>query len=118
LITLDKNEDNLDKIVGCLEELKRNVQIIDIYHLQRLIKSALKTKSLIKGKDIIVMLGNTGCGKSTIILKFLGNNFKAIEDYGSTVYVPEDLKEEHKSFHTSFSIVSCTSHINAAPIPK
>jgi ABC-type glutathione transport system ATPase component len=63
------------------------------------------------------MIGNTGAGKSTTILKFFGTDFKAVEESGSTVYVPEDIKDEYQSFHTSFHCVSCTSHINAAPIP-
>jgi polynucleotide 5'-kinase involved in rRNA processing len=52
------------------------VLIIDLFYLQRLIKKAKETKQIIQGKDIILMIGNTGSGKSTNILKFLGNNFK------------------------------------------
>lgn len=64
------------------------------------------------------MIGNTGSGKSTNILKFLGNNFKPVNVSGSTIYVPDDnLNPEHKSFHTSASCVSCTSHINSIEIP-
>ena len=66
-----------------------------------------------------MILGNTGSGKSTNILKMLGNNFKKIDVEGATFYVPDDkLKPEHRSFHTSFYGVSCTSFINAARIPE
>jgi GTPase SAR1 family protein len=74
---------------------------------------------LIKGKDVLLMIGNTGSGKSTIILKFLGNNFKKILIGNAVYYVPDDnLNPLHKSFHTSPECVSCTSFINAAPIPE
>jgi ABC-type phosphate transport system ATPase subunit len=79
--------------VGILEELKRCVQIIDIFYLERLLLGSFKTRDLIRGKDIILIVGNTGCGKSATILKFLGNQFKAIEESGSIVFVPEDLKD-------------------------
>ena len=57
-------------------------------------------------------MGKTGNGKTTTILKFLGNNFKRIS-YNQ--YVPaSSLSEKHQSFFTSAEATSCTRYINAA----
>jgi hypothetical protein len=65
------------------------------------------------------MLGGTGSGKSTNILKFLGYNLKE-EYYNSlSTLIPEgELSKEHQTFYTSPEAKSCTRYINATPIPK
>lgn len=65
-----------------------------------------------------MVLGNTGSGKTTTVLKLLGNDFEAAEERGDTIYVPKVLNPEHASFCTSSEAKSCTRHINAALIPK
>jgi predicted GTPase len=76
------------------------------------------SKAKIQDKDIILVMGKTGSGKSTTILRFFGQNFKRVMVKGQTVYVPDDdIEEKYASFHTSFEAISCTSFINAEEIP-
>jgi predicted GTPase len=83
-----------------------------------LIKKSNESKNKIEDKDIILVMGKTGSGKSTTILRFFGQNFKRMMIKGQTVYVPDDnLEDKYASFHTSFEAVSCTSFINAEEIP-
>jgi ABC-type lipoprotein export system ATPase subunit len=44
--------------------------------LERLIKKTNAAKDMIKNKDVLFIIGNTGCGKSTTILRFLGYSLK------------------------------------------
>lgn len=52
--------------------LKTKVFPINVLELQRLISKTNDARKLIKDKDVIFVIGNTGSGKSTNILKFLG----------------------------------------------
>ena len=64
------------------------------------------------------MIGNTGSGKSTTILKFLGYTLEIDKRDGLESLVPaEPLEESHKTFRTSPLPVSCTKYINAAAVP-
>lgn len=61
-----------------ISQLRKKVLIVDTFRLERLLEKSKNSGKLIKGKDIILVMGDTGGGKSTTILKFLGNNFKKI----------------------------------------
>jgi ABC-type dipeptide/oligopeptide/nickel transport system ATPase component len=64
------------------------------------------------------MVGNTGSGKSTTILKLLGYQLKQ-EQYKSlpTLVPTQELANAHQTFYTSPEAKSCTRFINAVPIP-
>ena len=53
----------------------RLVLILDIKYLEELMLKAKAAKSKIAEKNVIVVIGKTGSGKSTLILKLLGNDF-------------------------------------------
>lgn len=74
-----------------MKYLKRLVLILDIFELKRLVEKGNDSKEKIKGQDIILVMGMTGAGKTTNILKFLGYNFKSGGMLkGQKIYVPED----------------------------
>ena len=56
----------------------RLVLILDIKYLEELMLKAKAAKSKIAEKNVIVVIGKTGSGKSTLILKLLGNSFKQV----------------------------------------
>jgi hypothetical protein len=65
------------------------------------------------------MIGNTGSGKSTNILKLLGYDLKTGKFGKLTTLVPKtELEEAHRTFYTSPEAKSCTRYINAVPIPN
>jgi ABC-type lipoprotein export system ATPase subunit len=53
-----------------------------------LIKKTNDAKLLIKNKDVIFVLGTTGSGKSTNILKFLGYTLKKATFKGLPTLIP------------------------------
>jgi len=66
------------------------------------------------------LIGATGAGKSTSILRFLGYDLKKVIFNGKLpTFVPiKELQEKHKSFLTSPESASCTRYINAVELPK
>ena len=66
---------DIGKLHDELNRLKSEVCIIDVFKLEKLINESNKQKKQIEDKDAILVIGATGSGKSTTILKFLGNNF-------------------------------------------
>ena len=115
---IESNRYDLEKLLSKLFKIKRKTVIIDLFELERLILKANISKDKIKNKDIIVVMGQTGAGKTTTILKFLGNSFEEVYIRGAKKYAPFNLSPSHYSFHTSFEAISCTSFINAAQIPE
>ena len=69
-----------------MKRLKKNILIIDVFELERMILKVKKPRDLIRGKDVILVMGMTGSGKTTTILKFLGHNFKKTVINGFTGY--------------------------------
>lgn len=74
---------------------------------------------MIKDKDVIFVIGDTGSGKTTTILKFLGFSYKKVNYKDQEIYVPaEVLLEQYSGFYTSPEAISCTRYINAVDVPK
>jgi predicted GTPase len=87
--------------------------------LERLIAKTEESRALIKDKDVLLMIGNTGSGKSTNILKFLGYNLKPGKFGKLTTLIPTtELESNHITFYTSPEAKSCTRYINAVPVPE
>jgi HrpA-like RNA helicase len=59
-----------------------------VLELDRLITKTNEARKLIENKDVIFILGTTGSGKSTNILKFLGYTLKAATFKGLPTLVP------------------------------
>lgn len=68
--------------------MKRKLIPIDVLELERLIKKTDDAQEKIKGKDVLFIIGTTGSGKSTNILKFLGYNLKKDTYNGLPTLVP------------------------------
>jgi ABC-type lipoprotein export system ATPase subunit len=52
--------------------LKVKISSINVLELERLINKTKFAETMIKDKDVLFIIGNTGSGKSTNILRFLG----------------------------------------------
>ena len=68
--------------------MKTKILPINVLELQRLIDKTNDARKLIKGKDIIFVIGNTGSGKSTNILKFLGYTLELGDYNGLETLIP------------------------------
>lgn len=71
-----------------LSVLKVKFAKIDVLELERLVGKTKLAKESIKGKDVILIVGTTGSGKTTNILKFLGYNLKKSSIKGLSTLVP------------------------------
>jgi predicted GTPase len=98
--------------------LKSKIFGINVLELSRLIDKTADAKKQIENRDVIFIIGNTGSGKSTNILRFLGYNLKAGKIGNLKTLLPtKELQKEHRTFYTSPETKSCTRYINAVPVP-
>ena len=98
--------------------MKTKIFPINVLELRRLIDKTNDARKLIKGQDVVFVIGNTGSGKSTNILKFLGYTLEVGDYKGLETLIPvEKLDEAHKTFYTSPEAKSCTRYINAVAVP-
>jgi len=70
----------------------KNYRPLNIYELKRLIKEVENAGDLIKGKDIILLLGETGAGKTTVIQFLLGMKMKKKVFFGIS-HIEGDIEE-------------------------
>jgi predicted GTPase len=98
--------------------LKPKIFGINVLELSRLIDKTTVAKKKIENRDVILIIGNTGSGKSTNVLRFLGYNLQPGKVGNLKTLLPtKELQKEHKTFYTSPETKSCTRYINAVPVP-
>ena len=89
---IDNNVDvdrNINTLLSEVKNLKKLVIIFDVFELERLILKGNRSKQKIKDTDGILVMGKTGAGKTTNILKFLGNSFKKVMINGEPIFEPD-----------------------------
>ncbi len=64
------------------------MQPIDVLELDRLINKTNDAKKDIEDKDVLFVIGTTGSGKSTNILKFLGYTLRKSTYKGLSTLAP------------------------------
>ncbi|CAF1428217.1 unnamed protein product, partial [Didymodactylos carnosus] len=62
-----------------LHELQKRIRPLNVPEIQRLVSKAKKAAELIRNKDIILLVGETGSGKSTTIQFLAGSVMKEIQ---------------------------------------
>lgn len=96
------NEKGAKEVYENICALKSKVLPINVLELERLISKTNNAKKKIENKDVVFVLGTTGSGKSTNILKFLGYNLVLTTYKGLPTLVPaEELHIDHRQFYTS-----------------
>jgi HrpA-like RNA helicase len=68
--------------------LKAKLLPIDVPELERLISKTDEARKQIEDKDVLFVIGTTGSGKSTNILKFLGYNLRKSTYKGLSTLTP------------------------------
>ncbi|CAF1643132.1 unnamed protein product [Rotaria sp. Silwood1] len=69
------NED-CSSAVNMLNNILRKIRPLHLQEIQRLIEKMEKTAELIRNKDIVLLIGVTGCGKSTTVQFLAGAKMK------------------------------------------
>jgi energy-coupling factor transporter ATP-binding protein EcfA2 len=91
----------------------RCIAPLDINYLLNSVRSSLDTASLIKNKDIILLLGSTGAGKSTLMHFLAGSKMRLTEVSGIEHLEPEVVMTGLEDVTYSCSSRSETSGIHA-----
>ncbi|CAF1621850.1 unnamed protein product [Rotaria sp. Silwood1] len=73
------NSGNRSSSVDILYELKKKIRPLNVQDIQRLVSKAKKAAELIRDKDIILLVGETGSGKSTMIHFLAGSEMKEVQ---------------------------------------
>ncbi|CAF3745049.1 unnamed protein product, partial [Rotaria sp. Silwood1] len=71
-----KDSNNYQSIVDYLKKLLQAIRPLNVLEIQRLVREAEKTAESIRGKEIILLIGETGTGKSTTIQFLTGSKMK------------------------------------------
>ncbi|CAF2001897.1 unnamed protein product [Rotaria magnacalcarata] len=73
------NNGTMSSAVDSLQELEKKIRPLNVQEIQRLVSKAKKATELIRGKDIILLVGETGSGKSTTIQFLAGSEMKEVQ---------------------------------------
>ena len=90
------NLQKYDQAMNVLSHMKEAVGVIgiDIPHLIRLIKVSEKESLKVEGKDIVLLLGTTGSGKSTFLHFICGSKMEKVTTRGVSAIVPTEVKNK------------------------
>lgn len=101
---------NLEKIVlNCLQRICS----LDTEILIDLVAETRKAAGILRGRDVVLVIGSSGAGKSTLVHYFAGTELqKTIED-GRAHFKPINPAKGMEAFHTSAKVDSETFSINA-----
>ncbi|CAF1671128.1 unnamed protein product [Adineta ricciae] len=70
------SSENIPSILRCSSELLSRIRPLDVPEIERLVKKAKDAAKFIAGKEIILLIGETGTGKSTTIQFLSGAKMK------------------------------------------
>ncbi|CAF3671837.1 unnamed protein product [Rotaria socialis] len=75
-LKMHKDSSNYQSIVDCLKKLLQAIRPLNVLEIQRLVREAENTAELIRDKEIVLLIGETGTGKSTTIQFLTGSKMK------------------------------------------
>lgn len=81
---MESSEDRLNNLFG----IKKEISCLNAYSIKRYVELSKENFNGKDKKDIIVLIGTTGAGKTTIILKLLGYNLKEGRVSGIKTLIP------------------------------
>ncbi|CAM4828535.1 unnamed protein product [Rotaria magnacalcarata] len=116
-IGVDMKVNNWKSIYMQLEEMSKLTSPLNIHQLFRLIDKVKDAAKLVKGEHIILLLGNTGSGKSTTVHFVGGSKFEQRKVNGVSHLYPIDIKNpDLRKITTSPSAQSETQYITPVRI--
>ena len=107
---------NLDLASHELQAAMNNIRTFDIEGMLELFNKTIETGEQVAGKDICLVLGRTGAGKSTTIHFLAGSTMR--QDKSTNHISPVNVTNEYlKKIETEYRVAgSVTSHISGVPI--
>ncbi len=101
---------NIEKIVlNCL----RRICSLDTEILIDLVEETRKAANILRGRDVVLLLGSSGAGKSTLIHYFAGTELQKTVKDGCAHFKLINPPKVLAAFHTSAKVDSETFSINA-----
>jgi len=99
-----------------LLEILKHWKVIDIGEILELIEKTNEASKSIEDQDILLLLGETGVGKSTTIHYLTGSIFEKITKNGITYYTPIKYSPTLEKVITSCQAKSETRYVTAIPV--
>ena len=103
----------VEKIEDVLYRALRSIAPLDIVYLLDSVRTSIDAAQLIKDKDIILLLGSTGAGKSTLMHFLAGSHMRMTEIDGVEHLEPEGVMTGMEDVSLSCSSRSETTGIRA-----
>jgi len=98
-----------------LASATRAIQLVDLTKLSKLMKANSQAGDCIAGKEVLLLCGETGAGKTTALQYFLGTTFEEVEVDGFLHLSPTSYVDPaHDKFKTSYSREPTTRVLQAA----
>ncbi|CAF3541480.1 unnamed protein product [Rotaria socialis] len=78
-LTIAVNSRNDSSSVNILHQLQKEIKPLNVQEIKRLVSKAKTAAELIRDKDILLLVGETGSGKSTTIQFLAGSEMKEVQ---------------------------------------
>jgi DNA polymerase III delta prime subunit len=103
----------IQDLVDRMSMLIKSIRPVDLRKLIGLLESVQSASDKMRGKDVVLLLGPTGAGKTTTLLYFAGTKFEnVVTEDGFDHYEPVHfLDEKLAAFKTSSSAKSATRSV-------
>ena len=108
--------EQVERLCEVLQRVINTIRKLDVALLLSSVRGSNMTAKLIQDKDIIVLLGSTGVGKSTIMHFLAGSKMRVIDVEGVPHLEPVDVIRGLEGVKGSCSSISETTGINAVTI--
>lgn len=94
-----------------------SIQLVDLAKLATLMQRNKEVGDIVEGRDVLLLCGETGSGKTTTMQFLLGTNFEEVETDGFLHLAPKSyMNPAHAKFKTSYSQDPTTRAIQAAKV--
>ena len=93
------------------------IQLVDLDKLTELMQRNQEAGDIVDGKDVLLLCGDTGAGKTSTLQFFLGTSFEEVEVDGFLHLAPKSYMHwSHAQFKTSYSREPTTRSFQAATV--
>jgi GTPase SAR1 family protein len=111
------DQKNFKDAVSTLWDLLKRVRPFDVQEMLTLLELSVASAEQLRDKDIVLLLGMTGSGKSSLLHKVAGSTFEKVQ--GSNHIKPTNITNPLlTSVATSNSLRSVTRFLTAIPIKR